>query len=101
MSIIKQYNKKDNLCKVTFKLSEVIFDSATQVNLVGEFNNWELDSMPMNKLKDGDFSISIYLEKGQEYQFKYLIDGWRWVNDPDSDKHVPNGFHSENSVIIV
>ena len=55
----------------------------------------------MKKLKGGEFSVSIDLEKGREYQFKYLIDGLGWLNEKEADRHVLNGFQTENSVIIV
>lgn len=98
MSLKKQYLKTKPICKVTFMLAE---DIAHQVNLAGEFNNWDIESIPMKKSKNGEFSASIELEKGREYQFKYLIDGKEWLNDMDADKFVQNEFLSENSVVIV
>jgi hypothetical protein len=41
------------------------------------------------------------LEPGHDYQFRYLVDGETWLNDPAADKYVPNPFGSENSVVIV
>jgi hypothetical protein len=55
----------------------------------------------MNPLKNGDYSVTLTLEKGKEYQFKYLIDAKQWVNDPEADKYVANAFQGENSVIVI
>jgi hypothetical protein len=55
----------------------------------------------MKKLKGGEFSVSVDLKKGREYQFKYLLDGRAWLNEAEADKHVPNEFQGENSVVIV
>jgi nitrogen fixation protein FixH len=55
----------------------------------------------MKKLKTGDFTITLNLDKDKEYQFRYLIDSSHWINDPEADKQVPNVFQSENSVIVV
>lgn len=101
MSLKKQFNEKKPVCKVTFKLTKDIAGYANRVNLAGDFNNWDFESIPMKKLKGGEFSVSVDLQKGREYQFKYLIDGWSWLNETEADKHVPNGFQSENSVVIV
>jgi len=39
------------------------------------------------------------LDKGQEYQFKYLVDGNNWVNDTEADSLVPSPFGEPNSVV--
>jgi 1,4-alpha-glucan branching enzyme len=101
MSLKKQFDAKKKLCKVTFTLVENIADSSNRVNLVGDFNNWNIESIPMMRLKGGDYSVSINLEKGREYQFKYLVEGLGWLNEKEADKHVLNGFQTENSVVIV
>jgi 1,4-alpha-glucan branching enzyme len=101
MSLRKQFYEKKPVCKVTFKLAKDITSSANRVNLAGDFNNWDKDSIPMKKLKSGEFSISVDLQKGREYQFKYLIDGCSWLNETEADKLVPNEFQSDNSVVIV
>jgi 1,4-alpha-glucan branching enzyme len=101
MSLKKQYNEKTPICKVTFKLANEIAGSANRIHLAGDFNDWDIENIPMKKLKGGEFSISVDLKKGREYEFKYLIDGCVWQNETEADKHVPNVFQSENSVVIV
>jgi 1,4-alpha-glucan branching enzyme len=101
MSIKKQYSEKKPLCKVTFKIAKEVVGSVKQISLAGDFNNWNVESIPMKKLKTGEFSVSVDLETGNEYQFKYLLDGKDWMNDEEADNYVPNGFCTENSVIIV
>ena len=101
MSLKKQYLKTKTVCKVTFTVPSAVAGVAKQINLVGEFNNWDTQSLPMKKLKNGDFSVSLELERLKEYQFKYLIDGKEWLNDLEADKLVQNKFQGENSVVIV
>jgi 1,4-alpha-glucan branching enzyme len=101
MSVKKQNIKSKSACKVTFALTSGVATSANLVNLAGDFNNWDIESLPMKKTKNGEFSVSIDLEKGKEYQFKYIIDRKDWINDMEADKFVPNAFHSENSVVLV
>lgn len=102
MSIKKQYVKDKPICKVNFKLSEATAKAAKKASVVGEFNNWDASATPMKKLKDGTFSVTVDLEKGKEYQFRYLIDDKIWETDFSADKYVTTPFgNSENSVIIV
>ena len=102
MSIKKQYLKTKPVCKVTFRISEEIGNSVGTAHVVGEFNNWDYFSTPMKKLKKGAFTATLDLEKGREYQFRYLLDNKIWQNDGDADKFVSTPFEdSENSVIAL
>ena len=101
MSIKKQYLKTKSICKVTFKLANRVTNNAKQVNLVGEFNNWDVNGIPMRKNKNGEYTASLDLEKGREYQFRYLIDGHNWYSDPEADRYEANVFQSENAVVVV
>jgi len=56
----------------------------------------------MNTLKDGSFTLTLDLETGREYQFRYLLDGTNWINDEAADSYCPSGFgDSQNSVITL
>lgn len=103
MAITKKTMKSKPVCKVTFQFPKDGAESfqAKKINLVGDFNNWDQGSMPMKKQKDGSFSVSLELEKGREYQFKYLINENTWENDWSADKYVTSPFSgTENSVVI-
>ncbi|MGD0211565.1 MAG: isoamylase early set domain-containing protein [Desulfomonilia bacterium] len=102
MSIKKQYLKTKSVCKVTFTLPKDIAGSAGSVYIVGEFNGWDANSHPMKLQKDGSFNLSINLEKGREYQYRYLLNGSSWENDDCADKYVKSPYgNSENSVVVV
>ncbi|MGJ3238410.1 MAG: isoamylase early set domain-containing protein [Anaerolineae bacterium] len=96
----KQYLKTKPVCKVTFYTPEEI--DAEAVYLVGDFNDWDEQATPMEKLKDGRFKAVLPLEVDQtEYQFRYLVNGAEWLNDWEADKYVPNPFLGDNSVVVV
>ncbi len=99
MSIKKHFDGKKPICKVTFTVDKDIANSANRINLAGDFNHWDIESIPMKKLKGGEYSVSVDLKNGKEYEFKYIINGNDWLNDIEADKFVPNVFHSENSVV--
>jgi len=100
MSISKQYLKTKPACKVTFKLAAERLPAATQVALLGEFNNWDPHALLMKKSKSGDFSTSVTLPNDSEFQFRYLVDGGTWLNDEDADAYLPSRVsYDENSVL--
>jgi 1,4-alpha-glucan branching enzyme len=102
MAIKKQYLKNKPICKVTFKIPAEVAGSAKNAIIVGEFNNWSYTANPMKKLKNGEFTATLDLEKGNAYQFRYVLDENHWENETEADKLVPSPYgESENSVIIV
>ena len=100
-AIKKEYLIRKGVCKVTFRLPKVAAPGARNVSIVGDFNGWNIYANPMKKLKSGDFTITLELQSGKEYQFRYLIDDNRWENDWNADKYVKGPFGSDNSVIYV
>jgi 1,4-alpha-glucan branching enzyme len=100
MSFKKQLLKTKAVCKATFTLTAEEAENANTVHIVGEFNDWNETADPLKKFKNGNFKITLNLVKGEKYQFKYLIDGNKWINDGDADMYLPNNLSGENSVII-
>ena len=102
MSFKKKYVKKNQVCKVTFRVSEKESNGANAINIVGDFNNWSIMDTPMKPLKSGEFTVTIDLEPNREYQFRYLMDEKIWENDWEADKYVRSEYgNCENSVIVV
>ena len=95
----KSYSKTGKKCRVTFKYpNEANCEKAV---LAGEFNDWSLEAHPMKRLKDGSFSVSLYLATGCSYCFRYVLDSNVWVNDLIADSYVPNKFNQDDSVVTV
>jgi 1,4-alpha-glucan branching enzyme len=99
MSLKKQFLKSKPVCKVSFRLNAADASGAKSVQLLGDFNNWDKTVEPMSALKSNDFTATLELESGKEYQFRYLVDGLVWKNDSDADYFVANSFGEENGVI--
>jgi 1,4-alpha-glucan branching enzyme len=85
-------------CKVEFVFPSERVAEAAQVHLVGDFNQWNESSHPMEK-SGKHFKLSLDLELDQRYQFRYLVNGTDWHNDWEADEYVPNAFGGENSVV--
>jgi len=69
-----------------------------QVVLTGEFNGWNITSMPMNKGPDGWWRYRIKLNPGC-YQFRYVGDG-KWYTDYAAFG-LTKGPYAYNSVVKV
>ena len=95
----KTYAKNNKTCKVTFHTNKEI--KAETVHLVGDFNEWDERATPMEAMKDGRFKVTLTLDTGREYQFRYLVNGAEWHNDWDADKYVANPYSGDNSVVVV
>jgi 1,4-alpha-glucan branching enzyme len=103
MSLTKKYLKSKPICKVTFNVPKELAAGSKKIGLVGEFNEWNLKKpIPLKGLKNGSFKVTVDLETGKSYEFRYLLDGKKWENDDAADAYAPTGVsHEENSVVTV
>jgi 1,4-alpha-glucan branching enzyme len=102
MSLKKQYLTTKPICKVTFRLSKDETNAAETANVVGEFNDWNTVATPMKKTSAGNFSVTVNLAFGREFQYRYLLNGDNWINDPAADKYVPvPDMGTDNSVVVI
>jgi 1,4-alpha-glucan branching enzyme len=95
--VTKKFSKSKPVCEVTFQLPAEI--DAKKAAVVGEFNNWDPSATPLKKVK-GVWKTSLELEKGHEYQYRFVVNGDQWYNDQDADKYVPNNIDGDNSVVV-
>jgi 1,4-alpha-glucan branching enzyme len=95
----KDFTKTGRSCRVTFELPAEV--NAQKAVLCGEFNQWSQSSHPMKRRKDGSFTLTISLKPGQQYRYKFLLDGERWENDWAAEAYLPNEHGSEDSVVII
>ena len=65
----------------------------------GEWNDWSADAGVMRRDAEGGFSLTVDLDAGRAYRFRYLLDGQRWDNDWAADTYVRNDFGGDDSVV--
>ena len=83
---------------VTFEIPGTIW--AERINLVGDFNNWDTESLPFRHNRQENWQIEIELEAGREYRFRYLFDGDQWRDDWHADKCIANPHGGYHSILI-
>lgn len=83
--------------RVTFSMPAVL--PAQTVHLVGDFNHWNTAATPLCREETG-WSVSLLLEYGRAYQYRYLLNGQVWLNDWQADQYVPNTAGGADSVVV-
>ena len=91
----QQPARRKGFVKVTFLLRPA---EAATVQVMGDFNDWR-PVHAMRRTDDGEWQLTLELERGREYQFKYLLDETVWIDDPDVEQSIANPYGGENSVI--
>lgn len=96
--ITKEPARKKGWVRVTFELPSSTW--ADRVNLVGEFNDWDATATPMSQAHaEGDWRVTLKLEGGRRYRYRYLVDGKEWLNDWHADDYAENPYSTQDSVV--
>jgi len=73
---------------------------ATTVTLVGDFNDWDTASTPLQKAAGDMWTVTIPLTAGR-YTYTFVVDGKRWVADPSAPRAPADDFGQPSSVVTV
>jgi hypothetical protein len=95
--IHKTYMKTKDQCKVKFTLS---LENAERVEIRGLNDDWSSPVL-MGRKKGGIFESVQSLPRNTQHEFKYLVDGTEWRNDPDADGESPNEYGGTNSLLVL
>ncbi len=89
--------------KVLFSLAPEFVANASDGILVGEFNNWNIEEgIHLQKQEDGSMKAELVLTAGKTYEYRYLLNDGRWVNDYNEKKFSDVfGNSVENCVLTV
>ncbi|RKX51470.1 MAG: hypothetical protein DRP50_08815, partial [Thermotoga sp.] len=98
------------LLLASFALADVIVEdnmvsfyydnsSAKSVYLAGTFNDWDPKAIPM-KNENGEWFVQLKLKPGV-YEYRFVVDGTKWVEDPDAWGRIESGLGGYNSVFVL
>ena len=74
---------------------------ASQVVVVGDFNDWDPDATPLRPGNEGGtWRVELRLPPGR-YRYTFLVDGRRWVPDPAEPRAADDDFGAPTSVLTV
>lgn len=72
---------------------------ASNIALMGDFNNWSEKAHPMKKDDIGIWKKTVFLNPGR-YEYRFLVDG-QWQNDPNNNQLCLNRFGTYNNFLVV
>jgi hypothetical protein len=79
---------------------ELYAPEAGTVSLVGDFNEWDPSR---NLFEDpegrGAWRVQVRVTPGEVYTYNFLIDGERWVPDPNATREIRDPFGGRKSVL--
>jgi 1,4-alpha-glucan branching enzyme len=78
---------------------ELFAPEAQSVALAGDFNNWDVNILPMKRDSKGIWKVSPSLASGR-YEYLFWVDGV-WHDDPKAQERTENPFGNQNCVRIV
>ena len=77
----------------------VTLEAAREVILTGDFTEWALDRVRLEKGEGNQWRTELLLPPG-EYQYRLRVDG-SWRDDPRCPRLVPNAFGTQNNILVV
>ncbi len=84
---------------------EIVFhyhdDSAVNVCLVGDFNDWKTGETQFTKCADGVWRAAINRLKPGKYRYKFFVNEEIWKEDPSHGQKEQDGFGGFHSILIV
>ena len=75
--------------------------TARSVSVAGDFNAWDVASTLLTDTDgDGVWTGLVALRPGQ-HKYMFVVDGKRWVTDPEAERYIDDGFGMRNAVVTV
>jgi len=76
-------------------------DNAHSVSVAGDFNGWSHLATPLKRNESGLWLTEIVVPRAGRFEYKFIINGRRWVEDPSNGMKTPNDYGGLNSVLVL
>ena len=76
-------------------------DSAQSVSVAGDFNGWSHLATPLQRDASGLWLTKIGIPRAGRFEYKFIIDGRRWIEDPSNGMKAPDSYGGLNSVLVI
>ncbi len=71
----------------------------TSVNLAGTFNGWSTSHDPLDGPDENGVWMKEFAIPAGTHEYKFVLNGGEWQNDPDNPNFAPGGYH--NNLITI
>ncbi|HEU0252431.1 MAG TPA: isoamylase early set domain-containing protein, partial [Pyrinomonadaceae bacterium] len=76
-------------------------DEADSVAVAGDFNNWSEVATLLQRNGSGLWSTEIVIPRSGRFEYKFVVNERRWIEDPSNGMKALDQFGGFNSVIVV
>ena len=76
-------------------------DDAESVSVAGAFNEWDRIATPLERNGSGLWSTQITVPHTGRFEYKFIVNGNRWIEDPSNGMKAPDKFGGLNSVVVL
>ena len=76
-------------------------DEAANVAVAGDFNNWNPLATPLKRNGSGLWSTEILIPTAGRFEYKFIINGQRWLDDPSNSMKAPDNYGGLNSILVI
>lgn len=84
--------------KLTFRYHD---HEAAEVSVAGDFNGWNAQQHRFARDGDGMWRAAVEIPPPGRYEYKFIIDARRWVDDPSNGLKVEDGCGGFHSVLYI
>jgi len=76
-------------------------DSAQNISVAGDFNGWSHVATPLKRDKSGLWLTEISIPRNGRLEYKFIVNGQRWIEDPSNGMKAPDNYGGLNSVLVI
>jgi serine protease AprX len=76
-------------------------DDAENVSVAGDFNGWNHVATPLKRNNSGLWTTEVSVPQTGRLEYKFIINGQRWLEDPSNGLKTPDNFGGLNSVLVI
>lgn len=75
--------------------------NAKDVAVAGDFNDWDVAATPLTDPDGNGVWTGLVALRPGVHKYMFVVDGKRWVTDPEAERYVDDGFGMRNAVITI
>ena len=75
-------------------------DTAETISVAGNFNGWNPVATPLKRDGSGLWSTEIAVPRAGRFEYKFIVNGQHWIEDPSNGMKTPDNYGGLNSVLV-
>lgn len=95
----KKLDKKK--CKLNFVIDKSNFSEFDDIRVLGDFNGWNYEKGVTLVFSKNKFKGSTTVKSGATYEFRYILNGRHWFNDPEADGLTDSPYYGISNTLII